>query len=29
MWRVAVFALVWSGEVTIDLHRPANAEMMV
>ncbi|WP_299305478.1 TnsA-like heteromeric transposase endonuclease subunit [uncultured Brachybacterium sp.] len=29
MWRVAVFALVWSGEVAIDLHRPANAETIL
>ncbi|MGO2311594.1 TnsA-like heteromeric transposase endonuclease subunit [Brachybacterium tyrofermentans] len=29
MWRVAVFALVWAGEITIDLHQPVNAETIL
>lgn len=28
-WRVAVFALVWSGEVTIDLRRPVGSETIL
>lgn len=28
-WRVAVFALVWSGEVTIDLSRPVGNEAIL
>lgn len=28
-WRVAVFALVWSGEVKINLRRPLNSETIL
>jgi len=28
-WHVAVSALVWSGEVTLDLHRPITSETML
>lgn len=28
-WRVAVFALVWSGAVTIDLRRPLDSETIL
>ena len=28
-WRVAVFALVWSGEVAVDLRRPLSSETIL
>ena len=29
LWHAAVFALAWSGEVTIDLRHPVNAETIL